>query len=61
MTHAVQEKYDRLIFEEGLLPQPRWGTPEDIGRAVASLARGDFPYSPGLVLDIDGGFQISRL
>ena len=60
MTSGVEEKYDRLI-EEGLLLQPRWGKPEDVGRAVASLVRGDFAYSTGSVLMVDGGLTVDRL
>jgi NAD(P)-dependent dehydrogenase (short-subunit alcohol dehydrogenase family) len=60
MTAAVQEKYDKLIAE-GLVPQNRWGFPEDVGKAVAALAKGYFPYSTGLVLEISGGMHIRRL
>jgi NAD(P)-dependent dehydrogenase (short-subunit alcohol dehydrogenase family) len=60
MTSAVQTKYDGLIAD-GLVPQRRWGTPEDIGRGVRSLIDGDFPFSTGAVIDADGGFSISRL
>ena len=60
MTAGVTDKYDKLI-EEGLLLQKRWGTPEDIGKAAAMLARGDLPYSTGQVINIDGGFGIKRL
>ena len=60
MTAAVKERYDRLI-QEGLVPQNRWGTPEDVGRAVVSLARGDFGYSTGMVVDVSGGLHIHRL
>ncbi|WP_116105297.1 3-ketoacyl-ACP reductase [Lewinella sp. IMCC34191] len=60
MTSAVTEKYDRLIAD-GLTLQPRWGTPKDVGRAVAALVRGDFPYSTGQVIMIDGGLTIPRL
>ncbi len=60
MTAAVGQKYDRLI-ENGLLLQPRWGLPEDVGRAVAALARGDLAYSTGAVLVVDGGLTVSRL
>ena len=60
MTSAVKTKYDRLIGE-GLLVQARWGEPEDVGRAVAMLARGDLPYSTGQVLAVDGGMAIPRL
>jgi len=60
MTSRVREKYDRLIGQ-GLLLQPRWGEPEDVGKAVAMLARGDLAYSTGQVLQVDGGFSVSRL
>lgn len=60
MTAGVQAKYDAL-FEEGIAVQKRWGTPEDIGKAVASLANGDFPYSTGQVIVVDGGLNINRL
>jgi len=60
MTRPVKEKYDKLI-REGLLVQPRWGLPEDVGRAVAALVRGDFPYSTGQVIMVDGGFSLDRL
>ncbi len=60
MTSAVTEKYDKLIAE-GLCVQPRWGFPEDVAKAVASLARGDFPYSTGQVIMVDGGLTIPRL
>jgi len=60
MTAGVADKYDRLIAE-GLVPQGRWGTPEDVGRVVAALARGDAPYSTGAVLVVDGGLTIPRL
>jgi NAD(P)-dependent dehydrogenase (short-subunit alcohol dehydrogenase family) len=60
MTAAVAEKYDRLIGE-GLIPQGRWGEPEDVGRVVAALARGDAAYSTGAVIMVDGGLTIPRL
>jgi 3-oxoacyl-[acyl-carrier protein] reductase len=60
MTAAVQEKYDRLIAE-GLMVQKRWGFPEDIGKAVAMLVRGDLPYSTGQVILVDGGMTLQRL
>ncbi len=60
MTAGVEEKYDRLIAE-GVVPQRRWGVPEDVGRVVAALARGDAPYSTGAVVSVDGGLTIPRL
>ncbi|MBB4077614.1 NAD(P)-dependent dehydrogenase (short-subunit alcohol dehydrogenase family) [Lewinella aquimaris] len=60
MTQGVTEKYDRLIAD-GITLQPRWGYPEDVGRAVSALVRGDFPYSTGQVIMIDGGLTLPRL
>ena len=60
MTAGVQEKYDRMI-EQGAWPIRRWGLPEDVGRAVAAIARGDLPYSTGEVINVDGGFHLRTL
>jgi NAD(P)-dependent dehydrogenase (short-subunit alcohol dehydrogenase family) len=60
MTSTVTDKYDKLIAE-GLCVTRRWGFPEDVGKAVGSLARGDFPYSTGQVVMVDGGLTIPRL
>ncbi len=60
MTSGVQEKYDRLIAD-GLTVQQRWGYPEDLGKAVLSLADGNFAYSTGEVIMVDGGLTIPRL
>ena len=60
MTAPVKEKYDQLI-RDGLTPIKRWGTPEDVGKAVAALAQGALPFSTGEVLNVDGGFHIRRL
>ena len=60
MTSTVKKKYDDLI-EDGLLLDPRWGTPEDIGIAIAALATGKIPYATGQVLILDGGLTLPRL
>jgi transposase len=60
MTAAVQGKYDKLLAQ-GLAIQRRWGMPEDVGKAVAALVRGDFPYSTGQVILVDGGLTLPRL
>jgi NAD(P)-dependent dehydrogenase (short-subunit alcohol dehydrogenase family) len=60
MTAGVTEKYDRLIAG-GLTVQQRWGTPEDVGKAVLALVSGLLPYSTGQVLMVDGGMTIGRL
>lgn len=60
MTIKVKDTYDKLI-NGGTVPQKRWGYPEDVGKAVASLARGDWDFSTGSIFDISGGLNISRL
>jgi len=60
MTAGVTEKYDKLIAE-GLTAEPRWGLPEDVGRAVAVLARGELTYATGNVIMVDGGLTVRRL
>ncbi len=60
MTAGVKEKYDGLIAQ-GAWPLRRWGKPEDIGRAVAAIARDDFPFSTGEVINVDGGFHLRTL
>ena len=60
MIASVREKYDKLV-SEGLIPQHRLGTPQDVGKAVAALASGAFEYSTGLVIEVSGGMNIRRL
>lgn len=60
MTAGVKAKYDELIAS-GLYPLRRWGAPQDVGRAVAAIARGDFPFSTGEVFNVDGGFHLRVL
>jgi NAD(P)-dependent dehydrogenase (short-subunit alcohol dehydrogenase family) len=60
MTAGVRDMYDRRIAE-GLVPEGRWGTPDDVGRAVAALLDGDVAYATGTILNVDGGLSIDRL
>jgi 3-oxoacyl-[acyl-carrier protein] reductase len=60
MTRKVRDKYDVLIAQ-GLIPQMRWGRPEDVGVAVKAILTGAFPFSTGDVINIDGGFHIQKL
>ena len=60
MTAGVTDKYDKLIGE-GLTINKRWGTPDDVGKAVLALVKGYMPYSTGQVLMVDGGMTIQRL
>lgn len=60
MTAVAKDKYDRIFADNGA-PLSRWGEPEDVGRAVATLASGAFPYSTGEVVRVDGGLSLPRL
>ena len=60
MTGRVKDKYDTLIAS-GLTPIQRWGTPEDVGRAVAAIGLDLLPFSTGEVINVDGGFHLRRL
>lgn len=60
MTARVKDIYDRRIAD-GLVPEGRWGRPEDVGKTVAALLRGDLPYATGSVVHVAGGLQLGRL
>jgi 3-oxoacyl-[acyl-carrier protein] reductase len=60
MTASVNEKHDKLI-SEGLTPIKRWGTPNDVGQAVAAIAGDLLPFSTGEIINVDGGFHLRRL
>ena len=60
MTAKVKEKYEKLI-DGGLTPIKRMGQPEDIAKCVAAVAKGDFDFCTGTVIDCDGGFNVRCL
>ncbi|MGD0341675.1 MAG: 3-ketoacyl-ACP reductase [Bacteroidales bacterium] len=60
MTAKMKDRYNKLI-SDGFIPEKRWGFPEDIGKAVASLARGDWDFSTGMIFEISGGLNIQTL
>jgi 3-oxoacyl-[acyl-carrier protein] reductase len=60
MTEGVSDKYDKLIAE-GLVPQKRWGLPQDIGKAVLSIANSEWTFSTGNVFIVDGGLNLAKL
>ena len=60
MTAKVKEKYEKLI-DKGITPIKRMGKPEDIGKCVAAVAKGNFDFCTGTVIDCDGGFNVRCL
>ncbi len=60
MTKVAAGRLDAMI-EAGIAPIPRWGEPEDVGKAVATVATGGLPFSAGQVIYVDGGLALPRL
>jgi len=60
MTAPVKEKYDSMIAD-GLIPQDRWGLPDDIAKTVAATVTGNFDYSTGMIFEVSGGMNIRIL
>lgn len=60
MTAGVKGKYDAMIAS-GAVPMKRWGTPGDVGYAVGAILSGEFPYSTGEIIYIDGGLHLPGL
>lgn len=60
MTSGVKQKYDKML-NEGVVPQRRWGEPDDVGLAVKAILSGHFPFSSGSVIHVDGGLTLPRL
>lgn len=56
----VYSRHSKFIARGGV-PAGRWGQPEDVGKVVAALASGDFAFSTGEAIDVDGGLSIERL
>ena len=55
------KKYYNAKLAEGMTPINRWGKPQEVGLAVAAIARGEFPFSTGAVFHVDGGWHLRQL
>jgi NAD(P)-dependent dehydrogenase (short-subunit alcohol dehydrogenase family) len=60
MTAGVASVYDERIAA-GLVPARRWGEPADVAGVVGALATGDFAFSTGSVIHVDGALSVPRL
>jgi 3-oxoacyl-[acyl-carrier protein] reductase len=56
----VKALYDGKLAA-GMTPINRWGTAQEVGLAVAAIARGNFPFSTGEVFNVDGGWHLRSL
>jgi NAD(P)-dependent dehydrogenase (short-subunit alcohol dehydrogenase family) len=59
MTAPSKAKYDALI-EGGLTVIKRFGSPDEVGRIVVTLASGLLPYTVGQPIFVDGGLLTVR-
>ena len=59
MTAPVIAQYEERA-KDGLTLLPRIGTPEEMGRIIASLAGGKLPYTTGQVIAADAGMLVPR-
>ncbi|MEX3899293.1 3-ketoacyl-ACP reductase [Paraburkholderia sp. BR10954] len=57
MSGVAHERFEKLLAA-GFTPFNRWGMPDDVGRAVATMASGDLPFMTGASIEIDGGMHI---
>jgi 3-oxoacyl-[acyl-carrier protein] reductase len=59
-NERVRDYYNQKL-SAGMTPINRWGQAEEVGKAVAAIARGDFPFTTGSVFDVDGGWRLRQL
>jgi 3-oxoacyl-[acyl-carrier protein] reductase len=69
LTHALGTLHNEVYYGRSLeqqeskwgaeVPLGRWGTPEDVGKAVAFLASERAAFIVGANIDVDGGHQRS--
>ncbi len=59
-SSKVRDYYNAKLAA-GMTPINRWGRPEEVARAVGAIARGDFPFSTGMVFHVDGGWHLREL
>ena len=59
MTAPVKAAYD-FKLKSGFSPLNRWGTPQDVAKVVKALVLGDFAFTTGDAIHVDGGLLVSR-
>lgn len=59
-SKATRDYYNAKLAD-GMTPINRWGKPEEVGLAVAAIARGEFPFTTGAVFHVDGGWHLRQL
>lgn len=59
LNASLHDLYEPIV-RRGFTPIRRWGTPEDVGRAVATLAGGSLPFVTGEIIHVDGGLHVPK-
>jgi 3-oxoacyl-[acyl-carrier protein] reductase len=59
LNASLHDLYEPIV-RQGFTPIRRWGTPEDVGRAVATLACGSLPFVTGETIHVDGGLHVPK-
>jgi len=59
MTAPSKARYDNLM-QGGLTAIHRWGTAQEVGKTVRTLATGGLPYSVGQAIKVDGGLLVHK-
>jgi 3-oxoacyl-[acyl-carrier protein] reductase len=47
MTRVAQSRFDRLLVD-GFTPINRWCRPEDVGRAIETMAADELPFTTAI-------------
>lgn len=59
LNASLHDLYEPIV-RHGFTPIRRWGTPEDVGRVVATLASGSLPFVTGEIIHVDGGLHVPK-
>ena len=60
LSGALSAQYDRITSDPEVVPLMAWGEAAGVGKAVAALATGAFPFSTGDAINVDGGMHIPK-
>lgn len=59
LNASMHDLYEPIV-RHGFTPIRRWGTPDDVGRVVATLASGSLPFVTGEIIHVDGGLHVPK-
>ncbi|MGH8841096.1 MAG: SDR family oxidoreductase, partial [Advenella sp.] len=59
LTEALQNDESRARPILDRTPLKRWGTPEDVARAVTFLCSDASSFMTGVIMPVDGGYMVT--